>query len=137
MAFFSEQPFFVFMRDAQRKENLRSIGALGENIAQRYFEKRGFRLWKKNLYFREGEIDLVMIQGNTVVCVEVKMRRSSTFGFPEESLTLQKRKRLHHLAYNVARMLPRWYVVRVDALSILYHPFSNTVQLRHRPFLRF
>ncbi|OGY80045.1 MAG: hypothetical protein A3B74_05340 [Candidatus Kerfeldbacteria bacterium RIFCSPHIGHO2_02_FULL_42_14] len=118
------------------KYSTRALGDWGEQVAQRYFERRGFRLWKKNVRFREGEIDLVMMKGNTLMCVEVKLRRGNIAGWPEESLTYHKRRRLYFLALQVARMFPRWYVVRIDALSILYDGAGRNIRLRHHPHLR-
>lgn len=43
---------------------------------------------------RGGEIDLIMREGNTWVFVEVRYRRSDTYGTAAESVTPRKRRRL-------------------------------------------
>lgn len=69
-------------------------GQFGERIARRYFERRGWQCLGQNIHTRFGELDLVMLDGLTLVFVEVKMRRSNRFGTPEESVTQHKRTRM-------------------------------------------
>lgn len=70
-------------------------GRIGEQIALRFLEAKGWRCAGRNVRTVFGEIDLVMYDGATTVFVEVKFRRSLRFGTPEEALTAAKR---HHLA---------------------------------------
>lgn len=70
------------------------LGEWGEAEAQRYLETMGYVFIKKNFRVPEGEIDLVMRDGEMVVFVEVKTRTSDTYGSPEESVSKLKRQRL-------------------------------------------
>ena len=75
------------------------LGQAGEGIARRYLEERGYALLEANYRCRWGEVDLVMEHEGSVVFVEVRTKRSSAFGTPEESVTAGKRKRLTATAY--------------------------------------
>jgi putative endonuclease len=66
-------------------------GELGEAIAARYVERAGMTLLARNYRGPHGEIDLVARDGEELVFVEVRTRRSAEFGSPEESLTQRKR----------------------------------------------
>ena len=75
------------------------LGQAGEDIARRYLEERGYALLEANYRCRWGEVDLVMEHEGSVVFVEVRTKRNSAFGTPEESVTATKRKRLTATAY--------------------------------------
>jgi putative endonuclease len=70
------------------------IGRWGEQIAAEYLSARGMRLLERNARTPHGELDLVFADGDVLVFVEVKTRTGMGFGFPEESVTAQKRLHL-------------------------------------------
>lgn len=74
------------------------LGASGERIARRYLEGLGWRMLAANFRCPQGEIDLIaeepVEEGEILVFLEVKTRRSQTFGAPIEAVTAQKQKRL-------------------------------------------
>ncbi|MBI4976375.1 MAG: YraN family protein [Spirochaetes bacterium] len=72
----------------------RDTGMTGENIALAFLEANGFSLRERNYRTRQGEIDLVMSKGDTIVFVEVKYRRSKAFGTAAEGITPRKRERI-------------------------------------------
>lgn len=69
-------------------------GQWGERLAESYLVRHGFRFVARNVRTRFGELDLVMEDGDELVFVEVKLRRSLRFGEPEEALTFSKRQHL-------------------------------------------
>ncbi len=62
--------------------NLRRVGAEGESQAADYLIGQGYTIVTRNFHSRRGEIDLVALDGDQLVCVEVKWRR--TRGIPAE-----------------------------------------------------
>jgi putative endonuclease len=70
------------------------IGTGGESIAASYLESHGMSVVARNIRSRFGEVDLVADDGETLVFVEVKTRRSTAYGTVEESVTARKRARL-------------------------------------------
>ena len=74
------------------------LGALGESLAAAHLEAHGLSIVERNFRTRYGEVDLIADDSGTVVFVEVKTRRGSAFGTPEEAVTLRKRRRLVKVA---------------------------------------
>jgi len=69
-------------------------GAEAEQRAAVYLQARGLKLLARNWRCRFGEIDLVLLEGDTLVFVEVRARRRPGFGGAAESITAAKRGRL-------------------------------------------
>lgn len=76
----------------------RTLGARGEHHACAYLSAQGYRVVATNWRCREGEIDIVALDGDEVVVIEVKTRRSSRFGPAIEAVTHEKHLRLRRLA---------------------------------------
>jgi putative endonuclease len=72
------------------------IGRWGEDAAAEYLSARGYTILARNVRTTHGEIDIIARLEGLLVFVEVKTRTSSTFGYPEESVTT--RKQAHMLA---------------------------------------
>ena len=73
-------------------------GKIGEDLACEFLKKQGYKIIERNFRIRGGEIDIVALDGNTLVYVEVKTRTSHLFGKPEESITFYKLKFLERAA---------------------------------------
>lgn len=67
-------------------------GKTGEDIAANFLKRIGYKIIIRNFRIRGGEIDIIALDGPTVVYVEVKMRSSHTFGLPEEAVNFYKLK---------------------------------------------
>lgn len=78
--------------------NRRARGTLGEDTAVDYLEKKGYRILQRNFRFERGEIDIVAEDGGVLVFVEVKARRTKTYGEPEDAVTVSKRKQIRKVA---------------------------------------
>jgi putative endonuclease len=95
------------------------LGAQGESIAAAHLEARGLRVIARNYPSRYGEIDLIAEEGETLVFVEVKARRGTAYGTPEESVTARKRERLTKTAQTY--LAERWLEQRdwrIDVVGI-------------------
>lgn len=75
------------------------IGKEGEELAAGYLREKGYRILDRNVRLKYGELDIVAEKGGELVFVEVKTRRSSFFGAPEESVTRKKQGKLISLAF--------------------------------------
>lgn len=72
----------------------RGLGAFGESWSAGMLTRLGYRIVDRNVRFRGGEIDLLAYDGDELVFIEVKCRRTSRFGLPEESITPARFARL-------------------------------------------
>ncbi len=108
-----------------------SLGAFGENWAAGYLNRRGYRIVERNVRYRGGEIDIVAWEGQTLVFIEVKCRRSASFGSPEASITS---RRYGHLAVAISEYLQRHSLqpdnYRIDVVAILVGPSGRVVEHR-------
>lgn len=96
------------------------LGRRGEAAAEGYLTSHGMRVIDRNWRCAAGEIDLVAIDGGTLVVVEVKTRSSLDYGHPFEAITKGKLARLYVLASQWARAHDlRFAGFRVDAVSVV------------------
>lgn len=77
----------------------RRFGDWGENCARQFLERIGYSILEANYRGQYGEVDLVAREGECLVFVEVKTRRTRAFGRPEESVTEAKRQKLVQAAW--------------------------------------
>lgn len=96
-------------------------GVKGEVSAKEYLEKKGYRILASNVNFPgTGELDLVAMDGKTLVFIEVRTRSDNAFGHPLETFTKAKIGRVvrasrKYLTEN--KILCDGY--RYDAVSVL------------------
>ena len=70
------------------------LGTWGEGLACRFLEDQGYSILATNYRCAYGEVDIVARDGEELVFVEVRTRRSESFGTAEESLSAAKVRRL-------------------------------------------
>jgi putative endonuclease len=70
------------------------IGKLAETQAENFLVAKGYTIIARNYRYKRSEIDLIVQKENWLVFIEVKMRSSKAFGFPEESVNEAKRKKI-------------------------------------------
>jgi len=76
----------------------RQLGDHGEDLAAAALKKQGYKILERNYVTPLGEIDLIARQGKVLVVVEVKTRKSTRFGSPQEGVSVTKQGRLRRLA---------------------------------------
>jgi putative endonuclease len=70
------------------------LGQQGERKAEEFLLQKGYAIIARNYRYKRSEIDLIVQKENWLVFVEVKLRTSKAFGFPEESVNAAKRKKI-------------------------------------------
>jgi putative endonuclease len=111
------------------------LGMRGERIAERHLLRRGLTLLDRNWRCPQGEIDLVLRDGDEVVFVEVKTRSSVAFGHPLEAITASKLARLRRLAGAWCEAHPGAGRIRIDAVAVIApHNLPATVEHLERVF---
>ena len=72
------------------------LGSIGEQSVRQYLEKKGWHFVAQNVHVGHDEIDLIMMDGNTLVFVEVKLRKPGVSG--AEAVDAAKRRRISRAA---------------------------------------
>jgi putative endonuclease len=114
------------MDDQERK----AIGILGEELALAHLLSFGLRLLTRNYRCKLGEIDLVMLDGETLVLVEVRCRASNDYGGAAASITWQKQRKLAKTAEHLLMKNPelRRHPARFDVIAITTHSAAPQVE---------
>lgn len=93
-----------------------ALGAYGESVAARHLVEQGMVVLDRNWRCDEGELDVVLRDGPTLVACEVKTRTTLDHGTPHEAVTEEKLDRLR-------RLVQRW----IDAHGV--HPPERRIDL--------
>lgn len=106
----------------------------GERAAERYLRGRGLTIVARGWRSRTGELDLVAVEGRTVVFVEVKTRTSLDAGHPAEAVTPAKQRQLAReaLAF-VRRHRLGDCALRFDVVAVLWPPSARAPRIEHFP----
>jgi putative endonuclease len=112
------------------------MGTEGESLAAQFLEAKGYTILEKNYRFDRGEIDLVAKDGQELVFIEVKARRSREFGAPEESVTPAKEAQLKKVAegYLYEHSIEN-QSCRFDVVTITYQDGRPVLRLIQNAFL--
>jgi putative endonuclease len=70
------------------------LGKEGERLAERYLQKKGYKLVERNYRCTAGELDLIVLDQRVVVFVEVKTRTGHGFGTPLEAVEFRKQRKI-------------------------------------------
>jgi putative endonuclease len=96
-----------------------TLGKQGEELAKVWLQKNNYILLHVNWRYSHYEIDIIAEKNNILHFIEVKARRSTRFGNPEESVTKKKIQNLMNAAEEFLYQFPEWKRVQYDVLSIL------------------
>ncbi len=95
-----------------------SRGVRAEAVAAAFLERQGLSVVERNYRCRQGEIDLVLRDGETLVFAEVRLRTHGRFGGAAESIDARKRGRLLLAARHYLAALDRLPPCRFDAVLL-------------------
>jgi putative endonuclease len=108
------------------------LGERGEFVAARFLKCTGYRIVTTRLKQRYGEIDIIAIQGQTVVFVEVKTRRLDLTTQPAEAVDETRQRRLTRAALAFLKyhgLLE--YPARFDVIEIVWASDGTEPKIRH------
>jgi putative endonuclease len=97
------------------------LGRRGERAAEKYLRRNGYRIVARNFRAAGAEIDIVAMDGEALVFVEVKTRRSREAGAPHEAVDERKQKQIRRAAeifatrYRADDVTMRFDIIAVDA----------------------
>ena len=109
-----------------------TLGQQGEAAAARYLRRLGYKILVRGDRVQLGELDLVVVDGRTLVFVEVKTRRSNDLGEPSEAVDQNKQRRITRLALGyMKRHGLLSYPARFDIISVVWPAGQRRPQIEH------
>ncbi|QDU96286.1 YraN family protein [Lignipirellula cremea] len=111
-----------------------TLGQRGERAAARFLKKAGYILIAVSQRDKIGEIDIIAVDGRTVVFVEVKTRRLGQLDTPAEAVTREKQGKLTRLALGFLRrneLLEQ--PARFDVIAVSWPEDAREPQIQHLP----
>jgi len=96
------------------------IGKIAEDLAKKYFSKKGYKILTQNFRSRYGEIDLIVQKKQDITFVEVKFRSSLAFGLPQEFVMKRKQAKIRKTAtkYLIEKNLWNKVDCHFDVISV-------------------
>ena len=97
-------------------------GKEGEEYAIKYLISKGFQIKTRNFNSRNSEIDIICFKGDMLVFLEVRLKATSEYGFPEGSMSKSKINAIKRGAEAYLDLFPWAGEARFDFISIIEHP---------------
>ena len=108
------------------------IAKTGESLAAAHLKARGYEILAQNYRAMRGEIDLVARDGDCIVFVEVKTRRTLKFGLPQAAVTAQKQRQISKVALAYLQTHNLFDApCRFDVIAIHLSPQLKVLKLEH------
>jgi len=107
-------------------------GRRGEALASAYLEQLGWTLLEANWRWGRAEIDLIGMEGEVLVFVEVKTRRTEVFGQPEAFVSNRKMELMAAAAAEYMSRIQHEWEIRFDVVSVVL-PAGQPPRIRHLP----
>ncbi len=115
--------------------NSKELGRFGEKIAERYLQKKRYKILAQNFKRKWGELDLVVRKKRKIVFVEVKtLRQAQGEPFlPEDEIDQKKKKQLRKMAqiYLSENKIPFDSPWQIDIIAIEVSPDFEKAKIRH------
>ena len=111
-------------RSTRQQTGRQQAGREAEAYALLHLQQQGLQLITQNWLCKRGELDLVMLDGDTVVFVEVRYRRHSGWGGAAGSIDFRKQERLVTAAQLYLQQEQQWsrYPCRFDVIAVDGNP---------------
>ncbi|HWB70228.1 MAG TPA: YraN family protein [Solirubrobacterales bacterium] len=113
------------------------IGRAAEALVAARLLASGWRIVERNARTRFGELDLIALDGSTLVFVEVKAGRAGAFFGPERPVLgvgPRKQTRVRRLAtawMAERRSAPHYAEIRFDAVGVTFDHSGRAVEIEH------
>lgn len=95
------------------------MGIWGEEVAMDYLRNNGYIILERDWHSGHRDIDIIARQNNTIVFVEVKTRRNTDFGTPEQAVDWKKRRHLRHAINHYVKYKKIDNPIRFDIITVV------------------
>lgn len=99
------------------KHNL--LGEEGERLAVSYLQKKGYTILETNWRYSRAEVDIIAMDGEVLVCVEVKSRSTEMWGSPANAVDSKKEKLLADALSMYMEKIDHQWEVRFDVVAVV------------------
>jgi putative endonuclease len=109
----------IFASKTKKMAAHNELGKWGEDLAAEYLEKKGYTIVERDWKSGRRDIDIIALDDDVVVFVEVKTRRNSLYGQPEEAVDYHKLQSLQQAINHYVRFKHIRQEIRFDIISIV------------------
>lgn len=106
-------------------------GLSGEMAALDYIRNLQYQILETNWRYKHLEVDIIAMDGDTLVFIEVKTRRNADYGMPFEAVSYHKQQKVDRAANLYIAFKKYEGEIRFDIISILMQ--GNSYQIEHIP----
>lgn len=98
----------------------KNLGNAAEEVAALFLQEKGIRILERNFRSYHGEIDIIGVEGKTLLVVEVKMRSNIECGTPAEAVDIRKQRRICYTYkyYCMRKQIGDTMAVRFDVIEV-------------------
>lgn len=107
------------------------LGAWGEALAAQFLQQKGYTIVERDWHSGHRDIDIVALDGDTVVFVEVKTRRNRVFSEPEDAVDYMKLRNLRAAINHYVKYKRLDQEMRLDVVSIVGTPDGGEPDINH------
>lgn len=117
------------MKDPEDRD---ALGRKGEDLAAKHLQRLGYRIVGRRERVLRGDIDIVAVDGRTVVFVEVRSRSDTRHGHPSETVGPVKQRRIAELANAyIRRHRLQDCQVRIDVVTVIFGAEGEAPTVEH------
>ena len=113
------------------------LGKLGEEIARKYLEDKGYSILETNWQYSHAEIDIIALKDDILAVVEVKTRSSDHYGKPETFVSKRKIKLLVSAVNSYIKQKNLDVEIRFDIISIIKNRYVEQIEHLEDAFMWF
>ena len=106
------------------------IGKLGEDLACKYLQNKGYKILERNFEAKQGEIDIIALDKEELVFIEVKTRSNILYGKPAEAVNkVKKNDLIKTIEYYIYSRHLEDEFIRIDIIEI--YLWKNKYRVNH------
>lgn len=116
-------------------ERTLQLGRSGEELAEAFLKKSGYKILVRNFRLRSGEIDIIATDKDCICFIEVKTRNNVQFGLPQEAVCVKKQRQISKAALIYLKdnsLLDR--KARFDVVSVIFEREGPKLELIRNAF---
>ena len=106
----------------------KTIGNFGENEAEKFLRKNGYKILERNYTTKLGEIDIIAQKDNYICFVEVKTRSNENYGTPRDAVNYHKQKKIISVAKYYMLTKNKDMFLRFDVIEVVVNKDKTKVE---------